>query len=93
MNVLQQAKTALEQAAKHWQRYDAAGCSPHYRGQAEDAERRTVAFALVAQAEALTRIAECMEQELDDKTQRLEMQADGCTRCIAGRPATCTPMR
>lgn len=70
-------KTTLAQAHDAWEdaeRYEDVaqekGGNAHYRGKAESARQDAAILAQLAQAEALTRIAEVLETMLEERTQR-----------------------
>lgn len=68
MTPLQHAQQLLDEASNCWRTYENNDQNPFWRGKAEQAEQRAAAYAAVAAACALTRIAEVLEQGLEDQS-------------------------
>jgi hypothetical protein len=69
MNTLQQAAAAWRQAERMHETGQSAGSAWH-RSMAESAKADAATLAAIAQAEALTRIAEVLEEMLEERAAR-----------------------
>jgi hypothetical protein len=70
MNTLQQAAAAWQQAEDYRNASEAKGGDAYYRSMAESAKADAATLAAIAQAEALTRIAEVLEEMLEERAAR-----------------------